>query len=96
MVFESLILLLLELLDSCVWSESVLGAHVLEGFNHPFCLQVMCMRFLMPNHLDVSSHSSVKTAIFGLIVTHEETFPCPWTETAVKRGLEFSCVLEPI
>ena len=96
MVLESLILLLLEILDSCVWSESALGVHVLEGFNRPFCLQVIGLRFLMSNHLEVLSNSIVKTTILGLMVTHAETFPRPWTETAVKRGVEFSGALQPI
>ena len=56
----------------------------------------MGMSFLCPNHLEVLSHSRVKIAILGFVVTHGKTFPCPWTKAKVECGVEFSSAFQPI
>ena len=81
MVFESLILLFLEIVNSYVGVETTLGIHFLEGLDLFAGLQVMVLGMMETNHLEVPGAPGAEVSVLGHEVTHGKTFPSPWTET---------------
>ena len=81
MVFESLILLFLEFVNSHVGVEIALGIHFLEDLDLFSGLQVMVMGMLPTNHLEVPGAPHVKVPILDLEVTLGKTCSSPCTKT---------------
>ena len=85
-VFESLILLFLEFVNSYVGVETALGIHFLEDLDLFAGLLVIVYGMMKRNHLEVPGAPRVKIPILGHEVTHGKTFPSPWTETSISEG----------
>ena len=81
MVFESLILLFLEFVNSHVGVDIALGVHLLEDCGLFSGVQVKVIGMLLMNHLEVLGVPHVKVPVLGFEVTHKETFPSPFTQT---------------
>ena len=85
MVFERLILLFLEFVNSHVGVEIALCVHFLEDLDLFSGLQVMVTGMLLTNHLEVPGVPHV-VPILGLEITQKETFPSPFTKTPVHSN----------
>jgi hypothetical protein len=86
MVFESLIFLFLEFVNSYVGVETGLGIHFLEDLDLFAGLQVMVHGMMETNHLEVPGAPRVKIPVLGHEVTHGKTFPSPLTKLRSSKG----------
>jgi len=52
--------------------------------------------FLIMNITEFPGGSSVEAIVLGHKVTNHEAFPYPRTKAPIKRGVSFSCALQPV
>ena len=83
-VFESLILLFLEFVNSFVGVEVELGVHFLEDLDRFASLPSMVHGMMETNLSEVTGAPRVKFPVLGHEDTHGKTFPSPWTKTLIK------------
>ena len=96
MVFESLVLLFREFVNSDVGVETALCVHLLENLD-PFAgLLFMVHGVMETNLLEVTGASRVEIPVLGHEITHAKTLVSPWAKTSIKRGVKFAHMFQPI
>ena len=93
MILESLCLLFLEFVDSCVGRNTTLDVHLLDDLHGFLGLQVVFVMLLHMNHLKMPGAPCIEIAILGHKVTHGKMLPGSFSEAAIKRNADLAGTL---